>query len=558
MDKSNSRLIDFRSGFWAFMLVIIGLSCVQISYIFNGINWLDYGFLFLIPALLLFSVKLLRESIQETKDYCLGLGLLAVAVFLTLNLKYKFQVGTIDDNYHTYKVVAFSIKNSFFSKMQIFPIRDEVRMFFMDFTENIYGIAWRIFRWDFIIVLFQSLPVFVLWRELVDFFRKRNVVGYPGFLSAVIILSMQIIWSQASSTYVDGITGVIAALTLLKLSDLLSFPSSRNFYNISVTAFLSALCLLTKVSSVFLALFAIIICFWISLKSLKPKEILLAFLILVPSLGYCFKHYISIWLLKGSPFYPMLGYKAFETFHLTGKDGICSQCYNASLPDFKPIQIINSWIKDYQLGFVTADPWDVGNGLLWVYFVLPVLIIAFGLSIFNFRKMKLFTPSTLILLFIFLFYFLFDCSVAKRFMIGYNVFIMAWAFVWVITKFKSWRWCFPNWLIAAGILFLFIPSWLSFSQSIKGALYQNKVVSVLQAQKQLFPKYILCNNFQEKYCSLMLDKYKDQSVPDKLGSVLNKCRIQFYKLSPKEKKMRPSEYRFEDVLANYREMRFME
>ena len=300
----DTAILKYRLNIAAFGLFILAVSAIQISYIFDGIGSLDFGVLLLIPAFLFFILWLLYELTSESKDYAVGLALLTFAVVTACLLKYKFQVGTIDHAYHTFKVVAYSIKNSFAAKFLI-SHQDE-RFYLIDFIEDVWGLAWRYIHWDYIIVLIQILPVFVLWRQLVEFFRNRKVIQFSGFLSTIIILSMQNIWTQTGSTLVDSLTGIIAALTLLRIADLLGCPQSRSRFNIMTTAFLSTLCFLPKPSLVFLAVLGVGVSLWFSLTRLSKTHVFLTILTLLASLGFCIKHYCSVWAQKGTPFLSMV------------------------------------------------------------------------------------------------------------------------------------------------------------------------------------------------------------------------------------------------------------
>jgi hypothetical protein len=550
------QVFKYRLNIVAFVCFFIGISAVQISYIFDGIRFLDLGVLLLIPAFLFFIIWLLQEWTSESKDYCVGLTILAFAVVIALLLKYKFQVGTIDDTYHTGKIIAYSIKNSFYTKFQVVGGGSEGGRSLIDFIENIWGLAWRFIHWDYIIVLIQILPVFILWRQLVEFFRNRKFDQFSGFLSAIIILNMQIIWAQACSTFIDSVTGIIAAVTLLKIADLLSLPKSRSFYNIMTTAFLSALCLLPKPILIPLSVFGLSVSFWFALTRLSKKEIFITVLTMLPSLGYFIKHYFCIWVRYGTLFYPWVG---------GGSPGSL-----ATLPagyymgkhffNFKPLYVFSSWLYDYRLGFVTPSPTaDVGNGLLWTYLVVPILAIALIVSIFRIRQIKSFNPSVLILVFLVLFYYFVDGSVVGRYVLGFNIFIMAWALAWILGRIKNIGWARPLWFnMTAGCLALLLAG-MSFFQAIKGAFLQYKVVSVLEAQRQVFPKYIDTFFFQERYCTMLLKDYKGQSVSYNVQSLINECEAKSYKQSPigKDLKIRLQDYHFSSVLKNYENLKFM-
>ncbi|MBF0569598.1 MAG: hypothetical protein HQL18_02345, partial [Candidatus Omnitrophica bacterium] len=257
----------------AFGLTVAAFVLVQLSYLLNGVAFLDLGVLLLIPAFAVFAYGLFKEWLVESKDYCSGLMLLTSAVFFALLFKYRYAVGAIDDNYHTSKIVAVAVQNSYFSIMK-YQEGGDARYYLINFVECIWGLLWRFLRWDYIVVLVQILPVFVLWKQLLAFFRNRGIKEVAGFLSVIIVLSMEIIWAQACSTYVDSIAGMVAALVLLKVADLLEFSDQRNLFNIMVAAFLSTLCLITKSSMIFLAIFGLGVSLWYAVKTLTKKQAL--------------------------------------------------------------------------------------------------------------------------------------------------------------------------------------------------------------------------------------------------------------------------------------------
>ena len=532
----------YRLNMAAFICFVLGVSAVQISYIFDGIPFLDPGVLLLIPSFLFFIIALLGEWTWESKDYRFGLALLAAAVAIALLYKFKFQVGTFDHAYHTIKTVSYSIKNSFSSKF--LGGRTDERLYLIDFIENIWGLAWRYIHWDYIIVLIQIFPVFVLWRQLVEYFRNRGIEQLSGFLSAIIILSMQIIWAQACSTLVDSLAGMIAALTLLRISDLLSLPESRHRFNITATAFLSILCLLPKPSLIFLALLGLGVSGWFAATRLSKRQVFITFLILLPSVGFGLKHYCSVWIHKGTPFYPWFGCPTYGAIRGWEAHGVFPEWYRYPVYvgnyafHFKPLYVLSSWLYDYKLGDVIPSPMvDVGNGLLWTYLVVPILALALIAGILRIRKFKSFPPSAILLVFFVLIYYFMDVSVINRFMLGFNIFIMAWALAWILGKIKETGKTVWPWLSMMAACFVLVLACLSFFQAIQGAGLQIKVISVLEGQRQLFPRYIDAGSFQERYRRMIFKEHKSlhRSPPDdQFGDVLrNYQTLKFMNYDPK-------------------------
>ena len=87
---------------------------------------------------------------------------------------------------------------------------------------------------------------------------------------------------------------------------------------------------------------------------------------------------------------------------------------------------------------------------------------------------------------------------------------------------------------------------------------QYKTVSVLEAQRQLFPKYIDAFSFQERYCNMLLSDYKGQVVSDNLQSLINGCEAKSYKEPAKDVKIHLQDYHFNAVLKNYETMKYGE
>ncbi|MDE2215245.1 MAG: hypothetical protein KGJ61_09055 [Candidatus Omnitrophica bacterium] len=544
-----------RLNLSAFICLVLGFSCIQISYIFDGVWFLDLaGISLLVPAFLFFIAGLLGESMSASKDYCIGLTVLACAAAGMLAAKYKFEVGTLDDAYHTIKVVAFSIRNGFPSIIQIYNshTHNDPRLCIIGFVESVWGIAWRYVHWDYIIVLIQILPVFVLWRQLVDFFTNRKTGRYAGFLSAVIILSMQIFWYQACSTMVDGITGIIAGVALLKTADLLGCPQRRGFYTIAAAAYAGALCLLPKPSLIPLAVLSLGVSLYFAFTYLGWKEKLITVLAVLPALGYFIKHYVSVRMLKGTFFY-LAGVprgifnSAFGRGEVTGQFPIYDQKF---FGHFKLFYLLSSWMTDHRY-------FDVGYGLLWSYLVVPILIIALITGILKLRRTRKFHPPAIIFIFLCCYYYFLDISVSPRLMLGFDIFIMAWAFDRGIGFIESSKWTVPSWLKLTGAFFMLAAALLEFYKGDGVREYQYKLVSVMEAQKQLFPKYIHAQCFQPTYCEMVLDDFKGHPLSAGESYLLAQCRQAGYRFDfINGRRLSKVDYHFGDVLKNYRTLGF--
>lgn len=533
-----------KSGIAAFWCFFLAISSLQFSFVFDGINALDHGALLIFPAFLLFMLFLLREWMFESRDYAVGLTLLTAAVVIALRTSYGYAVGTIDDGYHTVKVVAYSVENSFAVKMQS-PFCADARCLYIDLAENLWGVVWRYIRQDFVIILIQILPVFVLWRQLVGFFRYRGLHQYAGFLSAVILISMQLLWAQAGSTYIDSTTGFLVALLLLRVFDLLDREEARTFQGIMLTAFVSGLCLLVKPTMLPVGLFGLAVSLWFTLRGCTKRQALVILAVMLPSIVYGAKHVLSI--VAEPHGLELLRYASEVT---ADKGGWYVEFQSQPwFLRFKPFLILKSWLLDYRLGYVTPAPVDVGNGLLWTYIVVPILLLALVTAVVRVKKIRSFRLPAIFLIFVVLFYYFFDFTVVNRFVIGFHIFIAAWALAWAIQQAERVKVPSPGMAAAAGVVLLSLAL-ASFFQSIKGVFYETRIVSVLAAERDIFPKYVNPGSLQEQYCSNLLQKFKDAPVSDKFQSVIRRCELKSYKKPPKDqsRKIRSEEYRFKEVL----------
>jgi hypothetical protein len=214
------------------VLCIIGVNAALLSFILGGVSFLDAGALALIPAFLFFLWSLFSNWDNETKDYCLSLILIILCIIFALFHKYQFEVGATDDGYHNAKIVAYSIKNSFQTKFQYISPQEDERYFLVDSIESLWGIFWRWFHWDYIIVCLQAFPLLILWKILVTFFRQSHLKNSPALLAFLIVASMPILWCQQNSTYIDGtsntdhtrIKNILAAFR----ASLYGLPTSNN------------------------------------------------------------------------------------------------------------------------------------------------------------------------------------------------------------------------------------------------------------------------------------------------------------------------------------------
>lgn len=382
------------------ILALTATSSVLISNVLGGVVFLDFFVLALIPSFLLFLCSILSKWNDESKEYVVAFSLLIAFICVAFFLKFNsFTVGTIDDNYHSGKVAAFSLDNSFQSKLDYVRDEKDFRNYFYDFVEIMWGTMYRFIRWDYIIVLMQSLPLLLLWSKLVNFFRNKQLTTIPALLATSVILSLQIFWCQQGSTYIDSTVGVLGGLTLLEIYDLLAYKHRRTFYPILGLAITSALCVLSKFSMVLLGFLGLSVSLSMAFKYLNLKKTFLIFLLLTPMLGYLINHHYYAWAVEGHFLFPWVGTEDswFTSDRSFGSNKMFEgylHFYYTSHPlygwlkdhgiMFKPAYVLASWLLDYRpFRYLTADPWFVGNGSLMTYVVGPVLFFA---SILNIKR----------------------------------------------------------------------------------------------------------------------------------------------------------------------------
>ena len=156
----ENQLLKRNINWISLGLAYVAITAVQISYLLSGIKVLDLFLVLIIPAFLLMIVNIILECFSGSKEYCVSFALLIACVLVSLSRLYAIAVGIIGDQYHTFKVVAFSIKNSFFTQLQIQPFMQPILI--SDFIESIWGIFWRLTHWDFTTVLLQALPIILV------------------------------------------------------------------------------------------------------------------------------------------------------------------------------------------------------------------------------------------------------------------------------------------------------------------------------------------------------------------------------------------------------------
>ena len=475
------------------VLAVIALCSIQLSYLLGGVYALDALGLLLIPSFVLFFQQTLLESKEKSREYLWAFGLLLVSMGVALTIRYQFDVATIDDGYHLSKIVAHSIRNSFETKWLYILESEKATFYYIDFIESVWGIFWRWIPWDFVIVLQQSLPLIVLWKQMVQFFEGENISREAGFLSLIVILSLQIFWCQLGSGYIDSTVGVLVAMALfLSYALLKGSPGHPPLTRVLGLGCLSALCLISKTSLLPLGFFTMAVTLWAMVRYLKPRDFIFILIPAAIGLTYLLFHHYHVLKMKGNPFYPIWASPVF------GKE---MQAYYECHPiyvflrehhlNFKLVNILVSWILDYKYrSGLDPDPWVGGNGIVWTYTVIPVMIL-FLIRYFQERKFVRiqFSKEILILLVLMMYVLFFDLSHIARFMVGFYAFILSWCLAWTwneMVKFEnSKRW--GRILICVGL----IAALGSFYFGVTGHHgFRKKIFSPIFAQYYNFPYHI--------------------------------------------------------------------
>jgi hypothetical protein len=432
----------------------VALSAVQLSFMLGGVELLDFCALLLVPAFVLFLMSLLMDFKNETWDYRWSLVLLILCLALSFVFRSKFEVATIDDNYHVKRTVGFSFKNNF-SSQWIMPYEidkghvsePDERLLYSGYIESVWGIFWRYIRWDFVIVLLQGLPIVVLWHELMHFFRRKNVIP-AGLLSLAVIFSLQVLWVQQCSGYIDSTAGILGGLVLLGIYDLFSKARGPvSWYRVLGLAVVSGLCLVSKLILWPIGLTGAVVALWAAHQLSKTKLMIIVLLGLLAA-GYLGAHFIGVHAVSGQPFYPFgVGKSAIFSGRPEGSgfDGPLRTFYKANPLNVKlheknidvpALYVLSSWVMDYKYRlWVTPDPWVGGRGVLWTFMVLPVLGLAF-LGWIKRPKENLYNPRIMIFGLLAFYVLFFDGAILSRYVLALEIFIMAWALAWVWSNLK--------------------------------------------------------------------------------------------------------------------------
>lgn len=500
MVKNILSLISFQR--LAFIFVFLAFSSVQVSYMLNGLAWLDYGLWLIVPAFILFIADLFL--FVQSRLYSYGVMFFVMLAGITYGMYYKTQFifGIMDDNYHNAKIIAACMDNAFFSKWRyLLPIED-MRFYLPDFLESLWGLSWRWTRSDLVIIVAQALPLLLLWRMLTNYFERRGVRRAPALLATVVVLSLQPFWSQIGSTYIDSTAGVIGAVTLLLLDEVLLFRGKRPLQLLAGLAFTAGICLVIKASVLLIGLTGLVTALWFSLRQPVRWKKFLVIGVAAPALVYLIYHQTGVWILKGDPFYPLGIHQANQGF-----DGYYYYYYHASFLNewirsyggaLKLFYILGGWVSDCNgCRTITPDTWSKGNGLLFVYFVIPVFSCVLFWGIRNFTKAFSapgsfrISPHIILPALVFFQYWIFDGSPGERFMLAYNTLILAWclACVWRYLEQRESR----RFGLILGVMnvIVLVMAAASYWQTLPGVVIaRHNDKSMLKAQYLAFPDYI--------------------------------------------------------------------
>ncbi len=458
MQKSIKQRSNVDLNQISLILAVIAFCAVQLSYVFGGLRWLDIFCYLLIPAFLLSFSKLIIDFKTESWDYRISFILLSVAIAVSLFFRLNIEIATIDDNYHVKKLVSFALSNDYGSQMRYFLDGDktyEVRVFLFGFIESIWGLFYRYLRWDFFVVLLQAFPLFILWKQMMTFFRKNGVVQLSGIFSLAVILSLQVYWTQQGSGYIDSTLGVMAAVTLFLMHDLINRNCKKNiFTKVLALACVSSCALISKKTMLLIGGAGMLTAFWICIRNFKGFKFTVIGLVLCMGLAYTIIHVYNTWALTGNPLFPhpIVGVKdtiyGGEGFAASGFEGNWQTFYRANPLsvkiyekglNYKLLFVLSSWIMDYKYReWITPAPFVGGRGVLWSYLVLPVIFLMglnalWRIGSFKFR----FNPNWLFLFIFFIYIYCLDVSILARFMLGIDTFIFAFCLMWLWKRIEE-------------------------------------------------------------------------------------------------------------------------
>ena len=490
------KIVNFFKGkslsSWALILSFTAITAVEFSYVLGGLRWLDSFIFLLMPAFILLIIQLISNCNTSTKSYCVAFTILVACVVFSFYHLSKIEVGTLGDQYHISKTVALSINNSFFTQLQYGDISRE--FFISDFVESIWGIFWRWTQWDFVIVFSQALPIFLLWHQLVRFFQNQKIAQYPALLATIVVMSLEILWCQQASPFIDSIVGILVGINLLLCYSFLTPPYERRFSYLAGLVFVSSLCVVAKPTGLAVGLLGLIIAFVLGFRFLDLRGKILLPLVSLPSLIYVIYHQIQVQIQKGSFFYPYVGgnnkFQFFESYPqlytpLKFYSWIKDHAYNSKI-----LYVLSSWLSDYRLdSYITPAPYKRGNGLVFTYVVLTVLVLWIFQCKKNILKNKLWTdPRLFIFVVIFVYYYSFEGSIDVRFALGYNILILSWGLVYLWQLLEKWSVGWLRFLPTMTISLLLLMSVGSYGDGIRGWRFETHIISPLFIQNKIFPQ----------------------------------------------------------------------
>ncbi len=475
----------------ALCLSFAAITALEFSYALGGINWLDALIFLLVPAFILLVIQLVLTCNTAARNYCVAFTILIACMGFTFFRLSPIEFGTVGDYYHISKVVALSIKNNFFIQYQIFD-KTMMTPLISDFVESIWGIFWRWTQWDFIIILLQALPIILLWQQLVRFFQKQNITTLQGPLAVVVILSLEALWCQQGSPYIDSIVGMLIGINLLLCYDFLTPPYERRFSYLAGLVFVSGLCLVAKPTGICVAILGSTIAFALGFRYLNTREKVRLPLVLLPSLVYFFSHQVQIQKQTGNFLHPFVDNTNTFNFFDTYTQYYTPLMFYSWIRDhafgFKPLYVLSSWLSDYKLdSYITPAPYIRGNGLVFTYLVIPTLIVWLFRHKNTFKKTLWKDPRLFIFAVIFLYYYTFPGSIDMRFSLGYNILILSWCLSYLGQYLEKWRFTRLKPLSVGILCLLVLMSVGNYFDGIRNWRFERHILSPLAVQKGIFP-----------------------------------------------------------------------
>ncbi len=290
---------------------------------------------------------------------------------------------------------------------------------------------------------------------------------------------------------------MFGGIALLLCYDVLKHPAQRTFANLAGLAFCGGLCLILKPTTLLPGLLSIVTAVIFSLRQLTGLPGFLAPAAAVPSVLYFLYHQGQVWHAKGSPLYP------FVTSGKIGRgfDGWYHYYYE-KIPfyswirdhafNFKPFYVFYSWLLDYRVSSdMNPDPWVGGNGLVFTYFVIPILLLWLFKDGAAARKPEAWkNPALWVLAVIVLYDWNFDGSVGARLVLPFQIMILAWCLAWLWRTLESMPEQLNRFARPVLVVILVLLGSVSWLEGIWGKRLEPRMLSLLQTQKQIFPRYV--------------------------------------------------------------------